>query len=137
MTATCVFLSHSHHDKHAARRLARELRPYGVPTWVDEAELRLGAELTATLRARIEESAVVVVIASAASAASTWVALEVRHARAHGTTVVPFYIESVAGTDLFRDLYGVEAVAPGGFTAAARRLAGELQSAAGRSLRRA
>src|SRR4051794_31549419 len=90
-----VFLSHSHRDKPAARRLARELRPYGFPVWIDEAELRLGAELNATLRARIEESDVVVVVASTASAKSTWVALEVQHAQANGKTVVPFYVDAV------------------------------------------
>jgi hypothetical protein len=99
--------------------------------WIDEAQLRLGAELGATLRARIEESDVVVVIASAASAASVWVALEVRHARAHSKTIVPFYVESVESADMFRDLYGVHATAPTGFTASARHLTGELLPAAG------
>jgi hypothetical protein len=128
-----VFLSHSHQDKRAARRLARELRPYGLPIWVDEAELRLGAELSVTLRAQIEESDVLVVVASAASAASTWVALEVRHAQAHGKTIVPFYIDQVMREPLFRDHYGPDATAPTGFGAAARSLLKDLLAAVGRT----
>ena len=49
--------------------------------WIDEAELRFGAQLGATLQARIEEPDVVVVVASEASAISTWVAFEIRHAQ--------------------------------------------------------
>ena len=124
---TGVFLSHSHQDKRIARRLARELRPYRFRVWIDEAELRLGVELGATLRAHIEESDVVVVVASAAASASTWVALEIEHARAHGKLVVPFYVEPVASAELFRDLLGVEAVATTGFVAAARALMGGLR----------
>jgi hypothetical protein len=128
-----VFLSHSHRDKLVARRLARELRPYGLPVWIDEAELRLGAELDATLRAQIEESDVVVVVASVASAESTWVALELQHARAHRKTIVPFYADQVMTTELFRDHLGVDATARTGFGAAAHRLTDGLLAAVGLS----
>jgi hypothetical protein len=123
MTAPpAVFLSHSHQDKGAARRLAGELRPYAFPVWIDEAELRFGAQLGATLQARIEESDVVVVVASAASARSTWVALEIRYAQEHGKPIVPLYIESIMDVEPFADLFGVHAIARTGSVTAAQTL---------------
>jgi hypothetical protein len=61
-----IFLSYSHHDKAVARRVARQLRAHGVGVWMDETELRLGTALTNALSAHIEESDVVVVVASKA-----------------------------------------------------------------------
>jgi hypothetical protein len=100
----------------------RELRPHGVAVWIDESELRIGAVLSSELRARIEASDTLVVVATAASAASEWVALEVEHARRSGTTVIPVYVEPVETAPLFRDHLGVDATSPSGFAAAIRPL---------------
>ncbi|MET0659462.1 MAG: TIR domain-containing protein, partial [Steroidobacteraceae bacterium] len=82
----------------------------GFEVWRDEQELRLGSALSASLRKQVEATDAVVVIASAASASSTWVALELAHAREHQRPIVPLFIEAVATAEPFRDHVGVEAL---------------------------
>src|SRR5262245_21349621 len=94
------FISHSHQNKNVARRLSRELTDYGFRAWIDEAQLRFGAALTAAIRAHIEQADVVLVVASEASSVSKWVVLEMEHARQYGKTIVPFFIEPVATKEL-------------------------------------
>jgi hypothetical protein len=108
-TAPSIFLSHSHRDKTVARRVARQLNAHGFQVWLDEAELQVGAALTAALRAHIENSDVFLVVASEASSNSAWVLTELEHARKHGKPVVPLFIEPVATRERFRDHLGVEA----------------------------
>jgi hypothetical protein len=110
-----VFLSHSHHDKVVARRLRRELGAHGFRAWLDEREVPLGATLTLTLRRQIEAADVVLVVASAAAADSTWVCLEIEHARAHGRPVVPLFVEPVTKREPFRDHKGIDIVSPQAF----------------------
>ncbi len=107
-----VFLSHSHLDKRVARRLLRRLTAHGIRVWLDERELRVGATLTSSIRSQIEDSDVLLVIASQASADSKWVGLELDFAREHGKSVIPFFIESLATHERFRDFLGVDAVSP-------------------------
>jgi hypothetical protein len=104
-----VFVSHSHHDKRVARRIVRTLAAHGVRVRIDEQDLRFGVTLTASLRAQIEATTVLLVVASQASAASKWVGLEVEFAREQGKAVVPFLIEPVADHERFRDHLGVDA----------------------------
>lgn len=110
-----VFISYSHHDKIIARRLLRELGARGFRAWLDEEELRFGAALRTTIRGQIEAADAVLVVASAASAASEWVGLELEHARAHGRLIVPLLIEAVASRSLFDDNKGVEVPSPQAF----------------------
>ena len=107
-----VFLSHSHRDKRLARRLVRRLTAHGITTWIDERELRLGAALSASIQAQIEASDVLLVVATEASAASTWVGLEIACAREHGKTIIPVLFEPVDRAECFRNHLGVYAVAP-------------------------
>ena len=37
-----VFISHNYKDKPLARKIAHTLNMYGVETWIDEAEIRVG-----------------------------------------------------------------------------------------------
>jgi hypothetical protein len=107
-----VFLSHSHRDKRLARRVVRRLTAHGITVWIDERELRLGAALSASIQAQIEASDVLLVVATEASAASTWVGLEIACAREHGKTIIPVLFEAVDRAECFRDHLGVYAVAP-------------------------
>ena len=107
-----VFLSHSHRDKRLARRVVRQLTAHRIAVWIDERELRLGAVLSASIRAQIEASDVLLVIATEASAASTWVGLEIACAREHGKTIIPILFEPVDRAECFRNHLGVYAVAP-------------------------
>ena len=98
-----VFLSHSHRDKRLARRIVRRLTAHGITTWIDERELRLGAALSASLQAQIEAADVLLVVATEASAASTWVGLEIACAREHRKTIIPVFFEAVDRAECFRD----------------------------------
>lgn len=107
-----IFISYSHHDKVFARRLLRELGARGFHVWLDERELPVGAELTNTIRGHIEAADLVLVVASTASAESTWVSLELEHARTHRRPIVPFFVEPVADRDPFRDHKGIDVPLP-------------------------
>lgn len=110
-----VFLSHSHADNSVARRLVRRLTAHGVRVWIDERELRPGATLTSSICTQIEGANMVLVVASLASAVSKWVGLELKFAQEQGKAVVPFFIESVAEHQRFRDHLGVDATSPQAF----------------------
>lgn len=114
-SAPRVFLSHSHLDKRVARRLLRRLSAHGIRAWLDERELRVGTTLTSSIRSQIENSDALLVIATRASADSEWVGRELDCAREYGKTVIPFFIESVANHERFRDFLGVDAVSPQAF----------------------
>ena len=117
-----IFVSYTHRDKLVVRRLVRELRDYRFDVWIDEAELRLGAMLSAALQAHIEHADVVLVVASAASSTSPGVVIELAPARAHGKTIVPVFVEDVKTHELFRDLLGIDATRPLDFTDSIRAL---------------
>lgn len=107
-----VFLSHSHRDKRVARRLVRSLTAHGIKVWIDERELRVGTTLTPSIRSQIEDSNMLLVIASQASAGSKWVGLELDFAREQGKEIIPFLIEPLAEHERFRDHLGVDATSP-------------------------
>jgi hypothetical protein len=107
-----VFLSYTHADKVIARSLVRRLAVYGVEVWIDERGLRLGDELTASIRDQIARSDVLLIVASEASAGARWVSDESRFAREASVRVIPFFIEPVAGRENFRDVLGIDASRP-------------------------
>jgi hypothetical protein len=106
-----VFVSHNHLDKPIARRVARRLHAYGISTWLDESELRLGSELAPTIQQHINAASVVVVIATRSAAASPWVQRELAFARAatRGITICPLFIEDVKSDPVFTEYLGLEA----------------------------
>jgi hypothetical protein len=73
-----VFLSHSSLDKPFVRRLARELRQYGVKVWLDEAELLPGDSLFGKIESAITEMRYLAVVLSPNSVKSAWVTEELR-----------------------------------------------------------
>lgn len=122
-----VFLSYSHCDKRVARRLNRCLTAYGFNVWIDECELRNGAELSTTIRSKIEVADMLLVIASQASAKPTsWVARELDFAREHAKTVIPFFIEPLRNHERFEDYLGVDAMSPQSFADVVHRLMRDL-----------
>jgi hypothetical protein len=107
-----IFVSYCHIDRGIARRLFRRLTAHGVKAWIDEQELKPGAALSASLRNHIQSSDMVVVIATRASGASTWVGMELDFAKEHGKSIVPIFIEPVSKQMRFRDHMGVDATLP-------------------------
>ena len=121
-----VFISYSHADAVAARRLRRHLVAHGVVTWLDERELPVGTALTASIRRHIRAVDAVVVIASRAAAESSWVGKELSFAGDNEVSIVPFFVEQVTTHDRFADFLGVDALTPLAFATAADKLVREL-----------
>jgi TIR domain len=72
-----IFLSHNHKDKEFVRRLANNLRAYGVKVWVDEAEILVGDSLIQKIGEGIEEMEYLGVVLSPNSVDSKWVQREI------------------------------------------------------------
>jgi hypothetical protein len=68
-----VFLSHSSKDKPFVRELDRALSAYGVTTFPDERDIRVGEDIPERLYAEIKASSHVCYIISANSVNSNWV----------------------------------------------------------------
>jgi len=124
--APTVFLSHSHHDKAVARCLVRRLTVHGIKVWIDERELRLGATLTSSIRAQIEEADVLLVLASQNATVSKWVGLELEFAQQHRKTIIPLFIDSVTDRERFQPYLGVDATSPQIFADAVHSLIRDL-----------
>jgi hypothetical protein len=121
-----LFLSHSHKDKRVARYLVRYLTAYGITVWLDERELRAGADLSASIRTHIQNADTVLVVASKASAVSDWVGRELEFAQQNGKSIVPFFMQPVAGHERFRNYLGIDATSPQDFADAVHRLIRDL-----------
>jgi len=72
-----IFLSHNYKDKEFVRRLANDLRAYGVKVWVDEAEILVGDSLIQKISEGIEEMEYLGVVLSPNSVDSNWVQREI------------------------------------------------------------
>lgn len=68
-----IFLSHSSKDKFIVRELARKLSKYGVKSWVDEAEIKIGDSLIQKISEGIKESDFFGVVLTKNSINSEWV----------------------------------------------------------------
>jgi hypothetical protein len=121
-----IFLSYSHLDKRVARRVVRQLTAHGVKVWLDERELRVPATLTSSIRAQIEGADALLVIASRASADSSWVGQEIDFAKQHRKSVIPLFIEPLAKHPRFRDYLGIDGTRPQEFADAVHRVARDL-----------
>lgn len=77
LTLTSIFLSHSHSDKLFVRKLASDLKKFGVKVWIDEAEIKLGDSLIEKIREGIDKMEYLAVILSPDSVKSEWVKKEV------------------------------------------------------------
>lgn len=93
-----IFLSHSHRDKEFARRFGKDLRGMGIPTWIDDAEIKLGDSLIQKISEGIQTMEYLAVILSTVSVASEWVQREVEIAMTleiHGRSVkvLPILLE--------------------------------------------
>ena len=75
-----VFLSHSWHNKPAARRLVEALSRERIPCWLDDQQLDYGREIRASLRNAISDSDIYLYLVSTAANDSKWVKDELDHA---------------------------------------------------------
>ncbi len=71
-----VFISHSSHDKPAARELAERLRGDGLKVWFDEWEIKPGDAIPRKIQEGLEQSQTLVLLMSQHASASEWVTFE-------------------------------------------------------------
>ena len=57
-----IFLSHTSKDKPFVRQLSSDLSLFGIPSWIDEAEIVFGESLIKKIQQSIESVALVVVV---------------------------------------------------------------------------
>ena len=76
-----AFISHSSHDKDAAKRLALDLQGRGYSVWFDEWEILVGHNIVDEVFGAIKQSHFKVVILSEASVKSRWVDEELTAAK--------------------------------------------------------
>jgi ribose transport system substrate-binding protein len=87
-----VFISYSRVDQLAARGVADVLRRQKIPFFLDEADIRWGDGVDATITAALDGVTHLVVLISPASVRSQWVAYEIGQARGRGIVVLPFLL---------------------------------------------
>ncbi|WIG58884.1 MAG: hypothetical protein OJF49_001631 [Ktedonobacterales bacterium] len=100
MSASRIFISHSHADNNFARKLADELRAAGADVWYDEHNLSSGDFLNNISR-ELRDRSVVVVVLSKSALASQWVNTDLDsalalHLREPGRIIVPIVAEPLA-----------------------------------------
>jgi len=77
---TKIFLCHSSDDKPFVRRLANELKSFGVDVWFDEWEMKVGDSLREKIERGISKSSYLGIILSKKSTRSKWVRREINAA---------------------------------------------------------
>jgi hypothetical protein len=128
-----VFLSHSSKDKPVVRRINRRLRQCGVETFLDEEELEAADYLPARFSKAIGASSHIVVVWTAAAAASPWVQRELQFARAkmwRKPQIVPLLFVPPGDDPVIKNIKGLDFTDPFEFEAA---FAGLLRFVAGRA----
>ena len=93
-----VFISHSATDREAAEAIRAALEAAGAPCWIAPRDIPPGAEWADAIMAGIAEASLVLLIHSAASAASQMVRREVNVA-VDGRTVVFVEVKTRHSTD--------------------------------------
>lgn len=71
-----VFISHNYKDKPMARKIAKELNKYGIKTWIDESEIKLGDSLIEKIRDGLDHMDFLIALISGNSVESEWVKKE-------------------------------------------------------------
>lgn len=71
-----LFISHNAKDKPFVRCLAAALSTYGIDSWIDESEIRVGESLINKISEAIENIELVIVVISSNSIQSSWVRQE-------------------------------------------------------------
>lgn len=76
MKMTSVFISHNYMDKPLARKISNNLNYYGIRTWIDESEIKVGDSLIAKIRKGIDDVDYLIALISKYSVESEWVLKE-------------------------------------------------------------
>jgi hypothetical protein len=101
--AGSIYISYGPDDREYVDRLAEHLAAEGIPAWYD----RDRPDDDATIPPQLEDCAAVLLIQSAASAASARVRNEIDYARAHGKRVFTLMLDAPTRMTGARIIYGV------------------------------
>lgn len=71
-----VFISHNYMDKPLARKISNTLNCYGIKTWIDESEIKVGDSLIEKIRKGIDNVDYLIALISKYSVESEWVLKE-------------------------------------------------------------
>jgi hypothetical protein len=99
MKKPIIFICHSSKDKSFVRDLTKRLNGYGVETWIDELEIKIGQSIHEKINEGLGKSDFLVVVLSKASVASRWVREELNSAASLeklkniGTFILPALLE--------------------------------------------
>lgn len=111
-----IFVNYSHRDKDVATMTVSLLEQSGLPCWIDYRDAVPGLDFAASIVKAIKESAMVLLIVSESSMASSSVLNELNSACNAGKTIVPFKLADAALSDAFEYYIGrahwLEAVTP-------------------------
>jgi len=75
-----IFISYARTDAKIAQALADQLDAIGISYWIDYANLAIGEDWTKTIAAALHNADGIVILSSAQSSMSDWVAREIRFA---------------------------------------------------------
>jgi hypothetical protein len=101
-----IFISYASKDRERARMIAAALGGHGWDVWWDR-EIPLGKAFDEIIEKAIAEAKCVIVLWSAASAASEWVRNEASEGKRRGI-LVPVFIEQIEAPLAFRSLNGAD-----------------------------
>jgi TIR domain/PDZ domain len=101
-----IFISYASKDRERARMIAAALGGHGWDVWWDR-EIPLGKAFDEIIENAIAEAKCVIVLWSAASAASEWVRNEASEGKRRGI-LVPVFIEQIEAPLAFRSLNGAD-----------------------------
>jgi hypothetical protein len=109
-----VFLSYSSTDEAWVRRLAEDLKQYGVSVWLDRDEIRPGDLFAEALEQGIEQSRTVAIVVSPESMESGWVKTEFGRALSRSQhkddpcRIIPVLLKTAKQPGFLSDRHGVD-----------------------------
>ncbi len=90
-----IFISHASEDRRLAREVAAILRRQGWEPWLDESDIRGGAQWAASIQQALRSCSVVVLLVTADSVSKEWVLDEIQAARNLRVPIIPAVLEFV------------------------------------------
>lgn len=95
-----IFICHSSKDKRFARKLYNKLKLFGVNSWIDESEIRIGDSLTTKIGGAINKCNFFGIILSKNSIKSSWVKKELQIAlqkeiKSNKIVVLPILLDKI------------------------------------------
>ena len=103
-TKGMVFISYSRPQTQTAMRLCDQLQSFGIPTWMDQANLRLGDDYARAHRDAIDASSVVLFVVGPNDEPTDWREHEMNVALASGKVLAPVLVDGAVYHDLPKPL---------------------------------